>query len=104
MNHDIKRLWECSAGPPEALPFPGMQWGLPTTRAFTIEDLRYVPVDEDHVSVSYRVRFRPRDAREELSLSVTTDLIKVQGEYRVLRPLSEAGVLESRLVPLRVDI
>jgi len=103
MNHDIEGIWACAAGPPGNLPFPGMQWGLPATRAFTIERLRFIPIDEDHVSATYAVRFRPRGNREERSLSVSTDLLRIRGEYRVLHPLSEAGILESRPVPLRVD-
>ena len=104
MNHDVEALWKCAAGPPEDLPFPGMQWGLPATRAFTIDQLRYVPIDENHVTVSYRVRFRPLESRKEQALSVTTDLVRIRGEYRVLNPLAEAGVMESLLQPLRVDI
>jgi len=103
MNHDVEAIWACAAGPPGDLPYPGMQWGLPATRAFTIENLRFIPIDEDHVSATYKVRFRPRGNREERSLTVVTDLLRIRGEYRVLHPLSEAGVLESRPVPLRVD-
>ena len=64
MNHDVEGIWACAAGPPGDLPYPGMQWGLPATRAFTIENLRFIPIDEDHVSATYKVRFRPRASRK----------------------------------------
>lgn len=103
-NHDAERLWACAADPSSELPYPGMTWFFPTTRALSIEDLRYVPLDEDRVVVSYRVRFRVVGTGEERALDVTTELIEKRGEWRVARPLAEAGLMNGSPLGLRVDI
>lgn len=102
--NDPDRVAACSRITGESLPYPGMLWSFPNTRALWLEHLRYVPVDENEVVVSYEVHFKPMGSDTERSLSEMTDLVRVRGEWRVSRPLSEAGLINGRPLPTRVDI
>lgn len=102
-NNDAEGLWACSADPSAELPFPGMTWYFPPTRALSLEDLLYLPVDENRVLVSYQVRFRLLGSGEERVLTATTELLKLRGEWRVAQPLAEAGLLNGRPLPSRFD-
>jgi len=103
-RNDADGMRSCSLGDDESLPFPGMLWAFPVTRALSIQDLRYVPFDENEVVVSYDVHFVPVGTQQERMLSVVTDLIRVRGEWRVAHPLSEAGLMQGHPLPTRVDI
>jgi len=103
-HNDADGTRACSLASDGALPFPGMLWAFPNTRGLWIKNLRYVPIDEDEVVVSYDVHFTPAGTDEERLLSVVTDLIRVRGEWLVSRPLAEAGLLNGRPLPTRIDI
>jgi hypothetical protein len=81
-----------------------MLWVFPATRALSIEDLRFMPVDEDEVMVSSVVRFRPIGSEVERVLPVMTDLVRWRGDWRISRPLAENGLLNGHALPTRVDI
>ena len=81
-----------------------MLWAFPNTHALAIQQLRYVPIDADHVIVSYDVVFRPVGGEQDQSLSVMTEVVRVRGEWRVARPLTETGILNGLPPPTRVDI
>ncbi|TMQ69131.1 MAG: hypothetical protein E6K80_12700 [Candidatus Eisenbacteria bacterium] len=102
--NDADGLKACSLAGGGSLPYPGMLWAFPSTSGLWIQDLRYVPIDEDEVVVSYEVHFTLAGADQERMLSATTDLVRVHGEWRVARPLAESGLMTGRPLPTRVDI
>lgn len=102
--NDSERMAACSLESDASLPFPGMLWAFPNTRELSIEHLRYVPIDADHVVVSYDVVFRPIGGEQDRSLAAMTEVVRVRGEWRVARPLAENGILNGQPPPTRVDI
>ncbi len=102
--NDPDRIAACSVATDEMLPFPGMLWSFPNTHALWLEQLRYVPVDENEVVVSYEVHYKPVGGEQERSLHVMTNVLYVRGEWRVAQPLAETGLLDGRPLPTRVDI
>jgi hypothetical protein len=103
-QNDAERVAACSLVSDPSLPFPGMLWAFPNTRALSIEHLRYVPIDADHVVVSYDVVFRPAGGERDRSLAAMTEVVLVRGEWRVARPLAEAGIMNGLPPTTRVDI
>ena len=102
--NDAERVAACSLVSDPRYPFPGMLWSFPNTHSLAIKHLRYVPIDADHVIVSYDVVFRPVGGEQDQTLAVMTEVVRVRGEWRVARPLSETGILNGMPPPTRVDI
>jgi hypothetical protein len=101
--NDVARVWSCSVERDNELPFPGMMWFLPPSRALWLEHISLVRTDKDHTVASYEVHFRPIGAPTERRLRVVTELVHVRGEWLVEHPLSEAGLLNGRPLMLRSD-
>jgi hypothetical protein len=103
-DNDPEAVADCVLGGTADLPFPGMLWFLPPTRACRIDSLRILPLETDRVVAAYEVRFRPIGSRQVRMMPVTTELVRIDGEWRVLRPLGEEGLLRGRVAPQRFDI
>ena len=101
--NDEDRIRACSLGLEDGMPFPGMLWAFPEVKALWLERLQYVPLEADRVVVRYEVHFRPAGSHQERKLTVSTELQHVGGEWRVVRPLGEDGVLRGQAMPTRVD-
>jgi hypothetical protein len=102
--NDVDRLESCAAQPLSDVPFPGMLWSFPATRACWITDIRFVPIESGRLLASYDVHYRPVGHEEEHTLAVVTELVKLRGEWRIVNPLSEAGLLDGAPPQPPVDI
>ena len=102
-TNDEDRIRACSIDRGEELPYPGMLWAFPEVKALWLEQLQYVPVEADRVLVRYEVHYRAAGSKQERKLTVCTELQCVRGEWRVVRPLDEDGVLRGQSLPTRVD-
>ena len=102
-TNDGDRIRACSIEAIDDLPYPGMLWAFPEVKALWLEHLQYVPIQADRVLVRYEVHFRAAGSKQERKLTVSTELQCVRGEWRVVRPLGEDGVLRGQPLPTRVD-
>lgn len=101
---DDEAIAECLIEGPHDLPFPGMLWFLPPTRMFRLEHFRSLPVQSGRVMVTYEVHYLPQGAREEQTFRTGNELVRTRGEWRIAKPLGEAGMPEWRPVHHTFDI
>jgi hypothetical protein len=85
-------------------PFPGMLWFLPPTRSLHLDEFRSLPIQGGRVMVTYEVRYLAEGAGREQSFRMSHELVRTRGEWRIARPLGEAGMPEWKPVPRAVDI
>lgn len=84
--------WECMVEGRNDLPLPGMLWFLPPTQALWLGDFRSLPVTSRRVLVSYDVHYRPVGMSAEQHFRTGNELVRLHGEWRILRPLGAASM------------
>jgi hypothetical protein len=103
-EYDADGIAECLASDLDPVPFPGMLWFFPETRACRIDSLKIVPLEDDQVIAAYLVRYVPVGSKRVRRLQVVTELIRIQGEWRVTRPLDDQSLVGEKRGLERVDI
>lgn len=101
---DAAGAWECLVEGRHDLPMPGMLWFLPPTDELTLDAFRSLPVTRGRILVSYEVRYRRAGSGEVRSFRTADELVRLQGEWRIARPVGEASMPEWRPDPRPVDI
>ena len=76
---------ECFAEPANAAPVAGAVWFLPPSRELVIAPPRLVTVEPGHMVASYEVRFRPYGSFEVYGFTVSSELQRIRGEWRIVR-------------------
>jgi hypothetical protein len=100
-----ENAWECMVEGRHDLPLPGMLWFLPPTQGLWLDDFRSLPVTSGRVLVSYDVHYRPLGMTTEHSFRTGSELVRIRGAWRILRPIGEASMPEWwRPVPRSFDI
>jgi hypothetical protein len=94
---------ECLVQGERDLPFPGMLWFMPPTRALWLDDFRSLPVQSGRVLATYQVHFAPYGTGEVETFRSGSELIRTRGEWRIVRPLGEASMPEWRPIRRVVD-
>ena len=94
---------ECLVQGAQDLPFPGMLWFLPPTRAIWIDDFRSLPVQSGRVLATYQVHFAPYGTGDVETFRTGSELVRTRGEWRIARPLGEASMPEWRPIHRTVD-
>jgi len=79
-------LAECFAQPHADLPQPGMVWFLPPMQKLGLYSLLWESIDDDHVLVTYEVRYWAQEGVEEESFDTATELVRIDGQWRVVPP------------------
>jgi hypothetical protein len=94
---------ECLAEEPGDLPFPGMLWFLPEAADLELDGFRSLPVSAGHVLVTYEVRYRPPGETRAQSFQTGSELVRMRGEWRIVRGLGEANMPEWKPRPRTFD-
>jgi hypothetical protein len=97
-------LADCLVEGQNDLPFPGMLWFLPPTRELHLDQFRSLPVQSGRVMVTYEVHYLAVGAGEEQTFRMGNELIRARGEWRITRPLGEAGMPQWKPMSRAVDI
>jgi len=103
-EHDAEGISECMASDLDPVPFPGMLWFFPETRACRIDSLKLVPLEDDHVMAAYQVRYVPVGSKYVRRLPVVSELVRIEGQWRVTHPVDEQSLLGEKPRVERVDI
>ena len=94
---------ECLVQGARDLPFPGMLWFLPPTRALWIDDFHSLPVQSGRVLATYQVHFAPLGTPDVETFRTGSELVRTRGEWRIARPLGEASMPEWKPIHRTVD-
>lgn len=94
----------CMVEGSHGLPFPGMLWFLPPTREFTLSNFQTMPVEGDHLLVTYLVRYTPVGVESEQAFVTSFEMVRQHGEWLIVRPVGEASMPEWKPFPRAVDI
>ncbi|MFM8559803.1 MAG: hypothetical protein ACKOC6_09435, partial [bacterium] len=78
------------------VPVPGSVWFLPATDDLWLTGYRSLPVNAERIMVSYEVHYRDRSTQEERMFRFGNELVRLQGEWRIAKPIGEAGMPEWR--------
>ena len=100
---DEAAVAECLVEGERDLPFPGMLWFMPPTRALWIDDFRSLPVQSGRVLATYQVHFAPYGTGEVETFRTGSELVRTRGEWRIARPLGEASMPEWKPIHRSVD-
>jgi hypothetical protein len=95
---------QCMVEGEHKLPFPGMLWFLPPTRDFKLSNFKTVPVEGDHLLVTYLVRYTPVGLESEQAFVTSFEMARQRGEWRIVRPVGEASMPEWKPILRAVDI
>jgi hypothetical protein len=98
-DNDGATAQACLAGGQGDVPYPGMVWFLPATKTLALSDLHALPVERQRVMLTYEVRYRPRGLSEELSVRMTSELVRSRGEWHIVQPSGNASFPEWRPLP-----
>jgi len=95
---------ECMVDDSHGLPFPGMLWFLPPTQEFTLSNYKIMPVEGDHLLVTYLVRYKPVGLDVEQAFVTSFEMVRLHGEWLIVRPVGEASMPEWKPILRAVDI
>jgi hypothetical protein len=101
---DANTAWECLVEGRDDLPLPGMLWFLPETSQLELEEFRSLPVTRGRIMVSYEVHYVIKDAPDERWFRTADELVRMNGEWRIARPVGEASMPQWETTPGPVDI
>ena len=102
--NDEGSVVECFAEPASAAPVPGAVWFLPPSRELVISPPRLVPVEVGHMVANYEVRFRPYGSVEVYGVTMSSELQRIRGEWRILRALVDSDMPDWLPAAPRADI
>jgi hypothetical protein len=100
---DASSAFECFVEGRHDLPLPGQLWFLPPTDDLWLEGWRVLPSQGGRVMVTYEVHYVPAGSEEERMFRTGSELVRMSGEWRIVRPLGEAAMPEWKPVPGPVD-
>jgi hypothetical protein len=95
---------ECMVEGEHNLPFPGMLWFLPPTKAFKLSNFKSLPIEGGHLLVTYAVRYTPVGLESEQAFVTSFEMVRQRGEWRIVRPVGEASMPEWKPILRAVDI
>jgi hypothetical protein len=101
---DAEGVWECFVEGRHDLPVPGMLWFLPPTERISLAEFRSLPVSAGRVLVTYEVRYLPRGLDEERSFRTGDELVRMRGQWRIVRPIGQVSMPIGEPTPRTVDI
>ena len=93
---DADRAWTCFIDGKHDVPMPGSVWFLPATDDLWLTGYHALPVSADRVMVSYEVHYRDSWTGEERMFRFGNELVRQRGEWRIAKPIGEAGMPEWR--------
>jgi len=101
---DAAEAFECFVEGRHDLPLPGQLWFLPPTDDLWLEGWRLSSATGGRVQLTYEVHYIPSGLEEERLFRTGNELVRLKGEWRIVRPLGEASMPEWKPVPGPVDI
>lgn len=101
---DAAGAFECYVEGRNDLPLPGQLWFLPPTDDLWLEGWRLSGATGGRVELTYEVHYIPTGLDEERLFRTGNELVRMRGEWRIVRPLGEASMPEWKPVPGPVDI
>ncbi len=101
---DAAGAFECYVEGRNDLPLPGQLWFLPPTDDLWLEGWRISSATGGVVQLTYEVHYIPSGLDEERLFRTGNELVRLRGEWRIVRPLGEASMPEWKPVPGPVDI
>jgi len=101
---DAAGAFECFVEGRHDLPLPGQLWFLPPTDDLWLEGWRLSSATGGRVQLTYEVHYIPSGLDEERLFRTGNELVRMKGEWRIVRPLGEASMPEWKPVPGPVDI
>lgn len=102
-NDDADAVSECFVEPTRARPLPGMTWVVPPSRQFGLYSFKIEPINQDEVLATYEVRFVARDAIDEERLVISSQLMFMNGGWRIVEPLDEVASPDAAPVRRLID-
>jgi hypothetical protein len=102
-HDDAEAVSECFAEPSRARPLPGMTWVVPPSRQLGLYSFKVEPINQDEVLATYEVRFVARDALDEERLVISSQLMFVNGGWRIVEPLDEVASPDAAPVRRLID-
>ncbi len=101
---DAAGAFECFVEGRNDLPLPGQLWFLPPTDDLWLEGWRLSSATGGLVQLTYEVHYIPTGHDEERLFRTGNELIRVKGEWRIVKPLGEVSMPEWKPVLGPVDI
>jgi len=102
-HDDAQGVSECFAEPERAKPLPGMTWVVPPARELGLYAFKVEPIGQDQVLATYEVRFVARDALDQERLVISSQLMFMNGGWRIVEPLDEVAAPDSEPVRRLID-
>jgi hypothetical protein len=81
---------ECFDEPANAAPVRGAVWFLPPSQDLVISPPRLVRTGAGRTVANYEVRFRPFGSLEVHGVTMASELMRVRGEWRIVRALVDS--------------
>ncbi len=91
---DADGAWACFIDGRRDVPMPGSIWFLPSTDDLWLSGYRSLPVTAGRVMVSYEVHYRDRVTGDERMFRFGNELVRVNGEWHIAKPIGEASMPE----------
>jgi hypothetical protein len=101
---DADAAFECFVSRRDDQPMPGALWFLPPTDELWLDAFNALPVTGGRVMVRYEVHYKPRGSGEERMFQTGSELVRLQGEWRIAQPLGQASMPEWKAESLPVDM
>lgn len=101
---DADMAFDCFVSRRDDQPMPGALWFLPPTDELWLDEFNSLPVTGGRVMVRYEVHYKPRGSGEERMFQTGSELVRVQGQWRIAQPLGQASMPEWKGEPAPVDI
>ena len=101
---DAAGAFECFVEGRHDLPLPGQLWFLPPTDDLWLEGWRLSSATGGLVQLTYEVHYIPSGLGEERQFRTGNELVRMRGEWRIVRPLGEVSMPEWKPITGPVDI
>jgi hypothetical protein len=103
-DNDLETVSECFTEPQASLPFPGMLWFLPPVDSLGIGSVEILSASSDDIVAMYEVRFTPTGWTQSQHFIATSEIRRIDREWRLVPPTGEAAMPEWKPYPRPVDI
>lgn len=102
-HNDLQTVGECFSEP-QTMPFPGMLWFLPPVDALHIRSVHVVSAEGGKIVAAYEIQFIPKGTQYAESFVTSSQLVKVQSEWRIVPNEDASSIPPWKPYPRPVDI